>query len=494
MIGPRLGSPLRRAGHRAYRWASRRPALLPALDGAMAQWREARSGASGPRSVRTRYELGPAPVGRPALPAPTPLVVPAEDREAARRALSEGFDVRRVTHERLADRADRSAHPPPRVAVVAVDDGLAERWDALAGALGLQPYARPGWFRAWAFAFTGGPPTAVTIHRQGELVGVVPVVARGRRLRSATNRETPWFRPVLADPGDMGPVLTELSMRWRRLSLEYVPVDDPVVPVLDGGPGAESGAASVLRRAMRHSPFVPTLGDYQSYLAGRISASRQKSWRRHDRRAAELGEVSFELVAGGADLDSRLREGFGLEARGWKAENGTAVLCREDATRFYWEASRWADQLGLLRLGFLRLGGRPAAFAHTLVGNGVMSVTKLAFDPELSECAPGIMLVRRLLEHCFENPRISRFDFLGEFEAYKRVFTDESEAQLHLEVFLGLELARARRGVHGAAWAMRDELRQRIPLRLREQVDTSNPTRALRTGLAAARRTRTAGP
>lgn len=365
--------------------------------------------------------------------------------------------------------------PATEVDLVRVDPALASEWDRLAETIGAHVFLRPGWVCAWAEAFAGGELLAVTARRGRDLVGLLPVLEHGRRLRSATNSETSRFAPVLADPAAFTAMLARLEPAPRRVSLQYIPADHPAVTA------AHSAGGRLLLRRLRRSPYVDTAsGDYDGWERAHLSGSRRHNLRRHERRLRDLGELTFSVEDGRGDLDALLQDGFRIEAAGWKGRGGTAVLSRPPARRFYWSAARWLAAAGKLQLAFLRLDGRPIAFSYGLEDRGVVASQKLAFDEGLRQHGPGILAVRSLLQACFADPGVQRFDFLGEAAPYKMVFADGTESQVRLDYFPPTVVGAAERVAMAAGWRLRDEVSTRVPLAVRERIDLTSPARAMR--------------
>lgn len=388
----------------------------------------------------------------------------------------------------VTDGADRS-EPPVRltVALQRPDVELIGEWDRLARDSGARAFARPGWILTWADAFAAGSLRCLTARAGRELVGLVPVVAAGRSvLRSATNSETPRFDPLVTAPWVLEAMTRQLPDGYRRLSLGYVSAEDPIRSALREGPALDS---RLLERVIRESPYLRTEGDYETFEQDRLSVKRRQNLRRLERRLGELGRLEFKVVDPLDDLDrldTLLDEGLELEAAGWKGDAGTAVKSRPDALSFYRSATRWAAEERMLTMYFLRLDGRPVAFSVGLRDGPVVTGLKLAFDERLRSHAPGVILQKRRLQSCFSAPGVTRFEFAGEAEKYKLEWTDTTEEQIQLELFAPGRAPAVEARALRAAWRARAELRQRVPLEVRERIDTTSPTAAIRTTSALA--------
>jgi len=109
------------------------------------------------------------------------------------------------------------------VELVPADQVLLEEWSGLSTSVGAPFYSRPDRFIPWAKAFNQDYLHCLTARRQGQLVGLMPVIPQGGMVSAAVNSETRVFCPVLTDSVNPLQVITAIPSRWRRVSLAYVP-------------------------------------------------------------------------------------------------------------------------------------------------------------------------------------------------------------------------------------------------------------------------------
>lgn len=325
---------------------------------------------------------------------------------------------------------------------------LAEAWDELADRTNAPPFLRPGWVDAWCGAFGTRSLEIVALRRSGRLAAVVPVQARRGVLSSPTNWHTVQFGLLAEDPGarrELARVL--LSHRSRRVSLAFVSVEDDDVAVWTAA--AQATNRRLLCRPLERSPYVRTNGSWELYLRGRDRALL-KGTRRRLRRLDELGSLAFTIEDGRSGLHELLAEGFGLEAAGWKGEQGTAVLSRPETYSFYTRLAEWAAARGWLRLAFLRLDGRPIAFEYMLEHDGALYDLKGGYDPEYARFSPGILITHQILETAFAQG-LARYEFLGGAERYKLSWADASRGRIVLHAWSRSSAAKIDRTilVHG---------------------------------------------
>jgi CelD/BcsL family acetyltransferase involved in cellulose biosynthesis len=177
-----------------------------------------------------------------------------------------------------------------------------------------------------------------------------------------------------------------------------------------------------------------------------------------------------ECHDGRENLPALLSEGFGLELRGWKGRQGTAVLSRPRTEQFYRAAAEWAAQAGILRLYSLRLDGRAIAFACQIEQRGVMYGVKKAYDEEFREYGPGLLLVSRLLADACRRPEVRLFEWQGQDEPHKLEFASGVRRQLHLQLFSRGVAGGVERGLAAAVSVANAEARRRLSRERRQQI------------------------
>jgi CelD/BcsL family acetyltransferase involved in cellulose biosynthesis len=317
---------------------------------------------------------------------------------------------------------------------------LADEWDRLADRVGGPPFLRPGWFSVWWRAFGSGQLVLLTIRREGELAGVLPLARRRGALEALANYHTPAFGLLAEHPGVAEGLIREaLAQRPRRLSLDLLDVAQTDVGVAARAAG-ENGYRQ-LTRTQQRTPAVEISGDWERFRAG-LGRSFRKELGRQRRRLAERGEVTFDVDRGGERLDERLREAFTVEGSGWKSEGGTAIASRPETRTFYEGIAQWAAGRGMLRLCFLRLDGVPIAVDYALEDSGVRFILKGGFEVEYARQSPGSLLLESGLEDAFA-AGLGRVELGGGEDAYKLRWTEAVRERRLLQAFAPSLLGRA---------------------------------------------------
>lgn len=319
-------------------------------------------------------------------------------------------------------------------AVGALDslDSISPEWDALADRVGVPPFLRPGWFSAFADAFGSTALEVLTVRRDGRLVGVVPLDRARGVLRSLTNWHTPEFAFVAEDEAAVRALADAICDRGgRQVSLWFLNPTNPDYEICRDR--ARAGGRRVVARTLERPPYVAVDSEWETFES-RVDAKLRRDLRRRRRLLDSEGSVSFEVLDGTERLNASLEEGFGVEASGWKGEQGTAIASSPETTAFYTQIARWAASRGWLKLAFLRLDGRPLAFHYGLEYGRTYYLLKGGYDPAYRRFAPGKLLVAFMIERAFAES-LQRFDFGGEDEPFKAEWASGHRELALLQLF-----------------------------------------------------------
>ncbi len=386
---------------------------------------EARRGRRAIASARRRLPPAARTIGaglRPAATSATPRVArrsaPAASVEtAARRAFrrpGESVDTGDGRSVRVLD--------DPRAL-----ESLRAAWEMLDGDVLGAPSSTIDWVAAFAAHL---PPRArlrvLTLQRDGQLTGAIPLVLRHGRLElvilSASGLR---YR----DEHELRTLLAALLGLRRPVSLDLLPAGSPTDRLVSDASTRAWLTRTSDRLAGPSVPLDATWADPLSKLSGR----RAKGHRRHLRRAEEwFGPTRFELRTPRDEVE--LRRWFDayveLEARGWKGEHGIAFA--KDAARreMYWRYLRSPHVLPRLVVGALHLGDHVAAMTIDSVGCGRYWGEKASYDPAFAKVSPGELLLVETLRYAAD-AGLATFEFSGSCEGYKRVWGDGLPLRSH---------------------------------------------------------------
>lgn len=314
-----------------------------------------------------------------------------------------------------------------------VDGPAVTEWEELAAEVGGSPFLRPGWIRAWCRAFGDGRLELHVLRRGGRLVAVLPLQRTALGRSSPTNFDTPEFGFLALDREAAGTLAANVLEREdRRLSLGFLEGGAPELDDLRAA--ARAAGHGVLERTLQRSPYLEIAGDVETQVRERLGSKSFGELRRRRRRLEERGALELEVADGTERLERLLAEGYALEGSGWKTAAGSSIVARPDARQFYDEVARWAAGHGILRLCFLRMGGKPIAFKLGLEANGAFYSCKGGYDPSESRLAPGQLIVWELLAWAARRG-LERLELLGDAFPWKLEWTDTARERVLFEAF-----------------------------------------------------------
>jgi CelD/BcsL family acetyltransferase involved in cellulose biosynthesis len=152
---------------------------------------------------------------------------------------------------------------------------------------------------------------------------------------------------------------------------------------------------------------------WADYLAARPGALRE-TIRRRLGQAERDPRIALETIDSVAGLEAGIAAYEEVYARSWKRT--------EPFPRFSATLMRVAAAEGALRLGLLRLDGRPVAAQYWVVAGGTAKVLKLAHDETTRARSPGTVLTAAMIRDLLEQERITKLDFGRGDDAYKSLW------------------------------------------------------------------------
>jgi CelD/BcsL family acetyltransferase involved in cellulose biosynthesis len=305
-------------------------------------------------------------------------------------------------------------------------------------------FLRYEWVRNWYAAFGGGStPHVLVASSAGRPVGILPLRAWRdrfagvplRRLDLMANGHSPAC-DLVAAPGRETEVLEAFAHYFLEVNLEW---DVAVLPEVQTEARLARLAATFppshrLIQPERRSPFIPLGGSWETYRSGR-SRNFQRALRNNRNRIARAGGAEVELLSDPGAIMAALEDMFAIGARSWQGEAGSAVGSTAANRRFY---SGWVhdlSRLGLVRLWFLKLGGRRVAFELHVVHGGVEFGLKTGYDRAHEELGVGRFLDQSIVERLFDAGGLCAYDLCGEADAYKLRWTESTRSFARITLF-----------------------------------------------------------
>jgi CelD/BcsL family acetyltransferase involved in cellulose biosynthesis len=150
--------------------------------------------------------------------------------------------------------------------------------------------------------------------------------------------------------------------------------------------------------------------DAEELLREALGPKKLKELRRQRNRLAEHGAISFDVARTPEDVAPAVETFLQLEASGWKAKRGTALMQDEGDAGFVRHATLALAERGQCEIVTLRAGDTPVAAAIVLRHQDRAFYFKLGVDEQFAKLSPGVQLTLDLTRHLCADPAIAMAD------------------------------------------------------------------------------------
>jgi CelD/BcsL family acetyltransferase involved in cellulose biosynthesis len=150
--------------------------------------------------------------------------------------------------------------------------------------------------------------------------------------------------------------------------------------------------------------------DAEELLRDALGAKKLKELRRQRHRLAEHGAVRFNVARTPAEVAAALEILLKLEASGWKARRGTALIQHDGDAAFIRRAAPALAANSQCEIVTLRAGATPVAAAIVLRHQDRAFYFKLGIDERFAKFSPGVQLTLELTRHLCADPGIATAD------------------------------------------------------------------------------------
>lgn len=299
----------------------------------------------------------------------------------------------------------------------------------------------------WKHLAEGRRLHLLSIRRDGELIGLVPLALRPAqpgRLLPFRALEFMGMGPigsdyldVIARPQDEAEVVQTLAeyLQQHRYVLEFQRVD-----------AASPRLKALMHRLERHGwhtratptdgcPYIPLQGhDWKSYLATVSRAHRANVNRRLRKLNETFGSVEFRAVQSEAERHEAFTLFLRLHQLRWSGKERSNAFTGPGTLAFHTEFSRMALERGWLRLFLLRLDGEAVASTYSFCYRNTFYYYQAGYDPKYAQHSVGLATLALALRHAIEEG-VTRYDMLHGNQGYKDLWTDSGRPVSRVHCF-----------------------------------------------------------
>lgn len=253
---------------------------------------------------------------------------------------------------------------------------------------------------------------------RSQLLGLLPVVPAWHALKLPV--------PMLVGWQAYAPLVTPLlaadaaEIAWHGL-LDAAAATGAQALLLPGlstcGPAAQALARVLAQRHLIAHTMTPiarasldATADADALLREALGAKKLKELRRQRHRLADSGPVTFDIAREPRAAASALETFLALEARGWKARRGTALLQNAGDAAFIRAAVPALAAQGRCQIVTLAHGGVPVAAGIVLRQGQRAFFFKIAIEESEARTSPGVQLTLDLTRALCADPAIREAD------------------------------------------------------------------------------------
>lgn len=294
-------------------------------------------------------------------------------------------------------------------------------WESLAAESGSLPTQDAPWGLAGLACFPG-KPRILGVGDPTAPAAIAPLVRRGALLEQIGGRE-------LGEPSDLlyrsPEALAELAVAivktGRALTLERIPAGSPAIEGLRAALGRRGWVRT--EEGVGH-PTIE-LGVQWAEPGGGLSSSRRSALRRSRRKAEKMGEIEVALLTPqAAEVEALLEEIWGVEARSWKGEAGTAVVFAPQMKDFFQRYAAELAERGSLRIDLLRIDGRAVAMQFGMRWRNRHWLFKIGYDEAFKAGSPGQVLLSESVAAAARDG-LASYELLGSRDGWTDVWTKD---------------------------------------------------------------------
>ncbi|HLZ50689.1 MAG TPA: GNAT family N-acetyltransferase [Candidatus Acidoferrum sp.] len=302
-------------------------------------------------------------------------------------------------------------------------EGIAPFWRALEGAM-TSPIQQCLWSESCCATLPLNGKLDFVVVKTGSRTGAIAPLFRAKgpfgrleHLGVSVLREPTDL--VYSDAVALKNLANALVKQGSPLFLDRIPADSPTIAAIQE---AYSGRGLVLLRPAHPYPRI-LLHEGWRQPEGQLNSGRRADLRRAARTAEKIGPLSYQILSPcPSQLAPILEEALEVEAANWKGNEGSAIARDHLRGPFYRHYAAAASAAGILRVCFLRVGGKAVAMQLAIESARGFWLLKIGYREEFARCSPGMLLMAETIRYAASRG-LASYEFLGNADNWTRVWT-----------------------------------------------------------------------
>jgi CelD/BcsL family acetyltransferase involved in cellulose biosynthesis len=312
------------------------------------------------------------------------------------------------------------------------DAGLRAHWDRLNAERGNLPFMGA---QAWALAlevFGQGDERLLVGEVDGQCVAMLILVDAGKlRWQTFQPSQMPlgaWVAQADLSVDDVARSVLQRGPMKLALSVSLTQIDALFAPRLDDASDN------------RHDDYIATawvdvVGSFEDYWAARGKNLRQNMRKQRNKLETDGVVAGMQVFREPGDMAGAIARYGALEGKGWKAQEGTAILPDNAQGRFYTGLLQTLAAQGEAEVYEYHFDAQPVALNLCVRRGSTLTILKTTYDESIRAFSPAFLLNQDMLEALFSEQRIQRLEYYGSLMEWHTRWTDNQRAIYHLTSF-----------------------------------------------------------
>jgi len=304
------------------------------------------------------------------------------------------------------------------------------------------PYLTHEWLSSWWKAYKDAKGLNIVVFKErGQIIGVMPLVLLRETICGVSIKVLKFFSDHW---GAMDLILTE----GRAECIEeffswflHAKIADAVI--LSRIP-EDSKNAGIIERVVKgkklnyekkelKNTVILLEGNWADYLKGLTKKLRYEI-KNKQKRLLGSGNVRYERITEIEDADTVLPSLMAVGAKSWKFKDGKGIAVSSRGQQFYRNIiSEWG-KAKKLDVSILRRNDLPIAFAFRIRHKETCYALETAYDRDLYDYSPGLVVNAILLEKLFDDKGVSRY-VLGEMNESKKRQSKDYDTEVKINIY-----------------------------------------------------------
>jgi CelD/BcsL family acetyltransferase involved in cellulose biosynthesis len=187
--------------------------------------------------------------------------------------------------------------------------------------------------------------------------------------------------------------------------------------------GLDNAERLMVRRV--DSPTLDLSKGWDVVYREKTSSRRRNLHKRRWRQLGDEGDVTISIAADPEAVAATMNDAFRLHDLRWRGRPDGSEFTTPTGRPFNEAAARRLAADGVVRMLMLHVAGKPVAFHYYFMLAQRMYVYRLAFDPALGKCSPGVLATLAALEAAAAEGA-TKVEYLGGGERYKVELSDDT--------------------------------------------------------------------